>query len=64
MSFRLVLTTAQKDACNAYLHTPKDYCWLRGEITDFDDIIEFSVTTSHCINFLEEDGWHVYQVDD
>lgn len=61
LCFRLILTEAQRKACNQYLHNTDDYCWIDDTENTYDNIIDFSIMCEHVLSYIRENGWDVHK---
>lgn len=60
---KIILTKEQQEVCNGYLHTSNDYCWIKEQLSEYDNIVKFAIIVNHCLNCLEDSGWQTWKVD-
>lgn len=61
---KIVLSKEQQEVCNSYLHTPNDYCWIKEQVSEYDDVVKFAIIVNHCLVCLEDSGWQTWNIDD
>ncbi len=59
----MIVTDDQKEVCNGYLHSEKDYAWLSDTVVYFDNLRVYTFVTEHVIYCLREVGWQVHKWD-
>ena len=61
LQFCVILTEEQQEACNSFLHTPKDYAWLPDNVVYFDNLRDYTGVMDHVLMVLRESGWDVHK---
>jgi hypothetical protein len=57
LEFRIIVSEAQRQFCNSFLHKPTSYAWLPSVIAVFDNIRDYTLIAEHVISCLRDSKW-------